>query len=87
MNNIVKHAHATSAWLRLHLESLRFTLEIEDNGKGLDPDADKKGRSGLQNMRKRMEDIGGEFSITPGAEGGTRVRLTAPLNTSRASTV
>jgi signal transduction histidine kinase/ligand-binding sensor domain-containing protein len=82
VNNIVKHARASSAWLRLHLEPGRFTLEIEDNGKGLDPDAEKKGRSGLRNMRKRMEDVSGEFSIGPGSEGGTRIRLTAPLNTS-----
>jgi signal transduction histidine kinase len=30
-------------------------------------------------MRKRLEDVGGEFVIGPGAEGGTRVSLTAPL--------
>jgi signal transduction histidine kinase len=30
-------------------------------------------------MRKRMEDVGGEFVLEPGEERGTRVRLTAPL--------
>jgi signal transduction histidine kinase len=79
VNNVVKHSHATSVWLRLRLEPGRFTLEIEDNGCGLGADAADKGRNGLRNMRKRLEAVGGEFSITPGAEGGTRVRLTAPL--------
>jgi signal transduction histidine kinase len=79
VNNIVKHSEATAAWLRLRLEPGRFTLEIEDNGCGLSPGAADKGRNGLRNMRKRLEDVGGEFSIAPGAEGGTRVRLTAPL--------
>jgi signal transduction histidine kinase/ligand-binding sensor domain-containing protein len=79
VNNVVKHSEATAAWLRLRLEPGRFTLEIEDNGRGLSPDAANKGRNGLRNMRKRLEDVGGEFSIGPGAEGGTRVRLTAPL--------
>jgi signal transduction histidine kinase/ligand-binding sensor domain-containing protein len=79
INNVVKHAHATSAWLRLRLEPDRFTLEIEDDGRGLDADAHKKGRSGLQNLAKRMADIGGKFEITPRAGGGTVVRLTAPL--------
>ncbi len=83
VNNIVKHAQASSAWLRLHLNDHRFTLEIEDNGKGIDPEAEKKGRSGLRNMRKRMEDVGGEFSVTPGGEGGTRIRLTAPLTSAK----
>lgn len=80
VNNVVKHARATSAWLRLHLEPHQFTLEIEDNGRGVAPADEKKGRSGLRNMRKRMEDVGGKFEITPGAEGGTKVRLIAPLN-------
>jgi signal transduction histidine kinase len=31
-------------------------------------------------MRKRMEDIHGEFSIGPGANGGTLVRLTIPIS-------
>jgi signal transduction histidine kinase/ligand-binding sensor domain-containing protein len=79
VNNIVKHSEATAAWLRLRLEPGRFTLEIEDNGRGLSPGAADKGRNGLRNMRKRLEDVGGEFSIAPGAEGGTRVSLTAPL--------
>ena len=30
-------------------------------------------------MRKRMEDISGDFSLGPGPEGGTLVRLTAPF--------
>jgi signal transduction histidine kinase len=79
VNNVVKHSQANAAWLRLRLEPGRFTLEIEDNGLGLAPGAADKGRNGLRNMRKRLEDVGGEFVIGPGAEGGTRVSLTAPL--------
>jgi signal transduction histidine kinase len=30
-------------------------------------------------MRKRMEDIGGKFSIGSGTKGGTLVRLTVPF--------
>jgi signal transduction histidine kinase len=79
VNNVVKHSEAKVVWLRLRLEPGRFTLEIEDNGRGLPPGAADKGRNGLRNMRKRLEDVGGEFTLTPGAEGGTRVSLTAPL--------
>jgi signal transduction histidine kinase len=79
INNIVKHAGATSAWLRLQLEVDGFLLEIEDDGKGLGPNAENKGRSGLKNMRKRMEDIGGRFEIGPRDGSGTRIRLVAKL--------
>jgi signal transduction histidine kinase len=79
VNNVVKHAHATSAWLRLRLEQNRFILEIEDNGRGVGPKDADKGRNGLRNMRKRMQDIGGDFELGPGAEAGTKIRLSAPL--------
>jgi signal transduction histidine kinase len=81
VNNVVKHAQATEAHIRLRLQSDRFTLEVEDNGRGLsgmDPEAAKM-RNGLSNMRKRMEDIHGEFLIATGANGGTLVRLTVPI--------
>ena len=79
VNNVVKHSGATAVWLRLRLEPGSFTLEIEDNGRGIPDGADKKGRNGLRNMRKRLEEIGGGFSVGPGREGGTLISLTAPL--------
>lgn len=79
VNNVVKHSKATSAWVRLHLDPDRFVLEIEDNGRGLRSGDADKGRNGLRNMRRRLEDIGGQFEVSPGAEGGTRVRLIVPV--------
>jgi signal transduction histidine kinase len=81
VTNVVRHARASEAWLRLRLDPQSFTLEIEDNGrgpKGMDEKA-AGSRNGLRNMRKRMEDIGGELFIGPGHQGGTLVRLTVPL--------
>jgi ligand-binding sensor domain-containing protein/signal transduction histidine kinase len=83
VNNVVKHARASEAWIRLRLSPETFIMEIEDNGRGLggmDPKAAQM-RNGLRNMRKRMTDIGGEFTILPGATTGTIVRLTVPLKT------
>jgi ligand-binding sensor domain-containing protein/two-component sensor histidine kinase len=82
VNNVVKHAHASEVWIRLRLSPENFILEIEDNGRGLG-DVNSKAaqmRNGLRNMKKRMEDIRGEFSIAPGTNGGTIVRLTVPLS-------
>ena len=80
LNNVVKHARASAAWLRLRLEPGRFVLEIEDDGRGLSPADEHKGRNGLRNMRRRMEDLGGSFAIGPGPMQGTVVRLSAPLS-------
>lgn len=79
VNNVVKHAQATEVHARLRLNATSFTFEIEDNGRGPAGAEQKTGRNGLRNMRKRMEDVGGSFSIEPAAERGTIVRLTAPI--------
>jgi len=81
ITNVVRHAAAPAAWVRLRLEPASFTLEIQDNGRGvagLDPST-LQTRNGLRNMRKRMTDLGGQFDIGPAPEGGTLVRLTVPV--------
>jgi len=81
ITNVVRHAQATAAEIRIRLQEGRFSLEIRDNGRGLahlDAQAAQT-RNGLRNMRKRMEDIGGSFSIASAPEGGAVVRLSVPL--------
>lgn len=81
VNNVVKHAQASEAQVRLQLLDGRFVLTVQDNGRGLgDPEAARL-RNGLKNMRKRLNDVGGEFSISSsGAGGGTLVSLAVPLS-------
>jgi ligand-binding sensor domain-containing protein/signal transduction histidine kinase len=79
VNNVVKHAQASEVKIRLRLNGNSFTIEVEDDGRGPGAASRKTGRNGLRNMRKRMEDVGGEFAMEPGEERGTRIRLTAPL--------
>lgn len=81
ITNVVRHAQGSSAWLRVRLGDKSFTIEVEDNGRGLagmDPQRART-RHGLSNMRKRMEEVGGTFALETGAEGGALVRLTVPL--------
>jgi ligand-binding sensor domain-containing protein/signal transduction histidine kinase len=79
VHNVVKHAQASEVWIRLRLSPGNFILEIEDNGRGISNEDSNKNRNGLRNMKKRMEDIRGEFSISPRENGGTLVRLIVPL--------
>ena len=87
ITNIVRHAKASSVCVRLRLNSASFTLEIEDDGRGVAGinEAAVPSRNGLRNMRKRMEDVGGGFSIGPAATGGTLIRLTAPIGSHSAN--
>jgi len=71
VNNIVKHAQASSPGCAC---SLRLTGSFwrSKTWRGLSPADEQKGRNGLRNMRKRMEDVGGQFDAGPGAEGARR---------------
>jgi signal transduction histidine kinase len=81
LNNVAKHAGAANVRFQIKVEPGRFLVEIEDDGQGPGgaATAANRGRNGLRNMRRRMEDVGGTFSIKPAAKHGTLVRLTAPL--------
>jgi signal transduction histidine kinase len=79
LHNIVKHAHATSATLRLTATGEQLLLEIIDDGVGFETGSDFPGHIGLVSMRERASSIGGTFTIesTPGS--GATVRLRLPL--------
>jgi len=81
LNNVAKHAGATAVRFQIKLEAGRFEVEIEDDGRGPSgaATATERGRNGLRNMRRRMEDAGGSFYIGPAPTKGTLVRLTIPL--------
>ena len=81
VNNVVKHAHATEARVKLQLEPGQFILSVTDNGRGLGDLSKKQLRNGLKNMRRRLADVRGKFGITPGENGGTVVKLTVPVKT------
>lgn len=79
VNNVVKHAHATEAHVKLQLEPEQFILSVTDNGRGLGDVSEKQLRNGLKNMRRRLADVRGKFEIAAGATGGTVVTLIVPL--------
>lgn len=77
--NILKHARATEAWLRITLVDSALEIVVEDNGIGLATVPVRPGANGLKNLRLRLGALGGEarFETRPG--GGTRVILRAEL--------
>jgi len=79
VNNVVKHAQATEARVKLELQPGKFVLSVTDNGRGLGDISGKSLRNGMKNMKRRLADVRGEFEITNGENGGTVARLTVPL--------
>jgi len=75
LNNIFKHAHATSVVIEAQMQDGLFRLTITDNGSGIAAGGTQSRGHGLRNMAKRAAEIGAEFSMTPGHGGGTAVSL------------
>jgi signal transduction histidine kinase len=78
LNNVAKHAEASEVRLRVRWEPPRLALIIEDDGVGLSVEP-RKG-NGLENMRRRMAEIGSRARIERGVERGTRVTLEVELS-------
>ena len=78
LNNVAKHSGAKQAWVRLRYRESELQLEIEDHGAGFDAEA-VSGGIGLVAMRERAGLLGGRIEFLRPPQGGTLVRLTAPV--------
>jgi len=77
LNNVVRHANASEVFLHAHVQNSSLKFSVADNGRGFDPAKNKLCADGLQNMRQRMRDIGGEFEIESTSEG-TKIFFICP---------
>lgn len=77
-NNLVKHSHARTAWLKVTFQDGVLEVVVEDDGCGVAPGAQSRG-DGLTNFESRMEACHGRVVIAPRAAGGTFVRFIIPL--------
>ena len=77
LSNTFKHAAASQVSVSLRFLDDGVKLEVEDDGAGFDASATDGGQ-GLDNMRRRAEELGGAFRLdsTPGK--GTRVAVEVP---------
>jgi PAS domain S-box-containing protein len=85
LNNVGKHARASTVWVTLNLESAdTVVFTARDDGIGLDvtllDQAARGGHVGLAQMRERVEGLGGTFSLQSQANKGTEIKVTLPLS-------
>jgi len=80
LNNALKHSRATEISLTIEYNSGNLKTTIQDNGIGFDVSQlseDQKGY-GLNNMRTRITEIGGDFSIETNTQG-TAIHISTKL--------
>lgn len=73
LNNVVKHAGASSVEIVLNQDESSIELNIRDNGRGFDPEQIVSGHYGLSMMRERAEAVGAQLSIISQPGKGTQL--------------
>lgn len=80
LNNVVRHARASRAEIRVRCDAGAVMIAVEDDGVGTDDGALTKTESwGLLGMQERAARFGGEIKLSCGATGGTILALRMPF--------
>ncbi|MCW3490596.1 sensor histidine kinase [Dethiobacter alkaliphilus] len=77
--NILRHAQASEVSIQVFAREGELFLQIGDNGRGFDPQQEKKASYGLKTMRERCAEVGGQLSVTSREGSGTRIDVRVPL--------
>jgi signal transduction histidine kinase len=80
LNNAVKHAQATQIRFGLNYTGARLTVEIADSGRGFRLEEATTIGNGLENMRRRLQAVGGELQLQSEPGEGTTVKLQVLLH-------
>jgi two-component system sensor histidine kinase UhpB len=81
LTNVARHARAGRVELALEPGAGSLVLYVSDDGDGMRETAAENGHGGLRGMRERALLVGGALAISPGHDGGVRIRLEVPART------
>lgn len=84
LNNVGKHARASTVWITLDLESPDVVaLTVRDDGLGFDPalleQAIRYRHFGLKQAQQQVAEAGGSFTIQSRPDGGTEIQVGLPI--------
>jgi two-component system sensor histidine kinase DegS len=78
--NAIKHAHATEINIHMTQHNDSFNIIIDDNGLGFAPkEFNLNEGMGLFNIEKKIESMGGIFSVDSTIGNGTSVVIDLPI--------
>jgi len=79
IHNALKYADATSISVQFKDVNEELEISILDKGKGFDEKTVVMG-NGINNMKKRAQEIGAQLKIESKLEAGTEVKVLLPIN-------
>lgn len=79
-NNIIRHAKASKAEIKLQNNGENVSLSVKDNGVGFDINDDMKFRGiGLSNVKNRVESYNGQIVFYSDANLGSEIAIRIPI--------
>ena len=79
LTNIVRHAHAHHATIKLERSGSSVWLTITDDGQGIQPGKNKTNGMGLEGMRERVMLVGGKLRLDSAFGAGTQITIELPV--------
>lgn len=81
LNNVIKHAGASEVRISLKWENHSLRLTVKDDGRGFNvPGAPASKGNGLNNMRSRLQRVGGRVELQSQPGEGTQIEIILPVN-------
>jgi signal transduction histidine kinase len=85
LHNAARHAQAKKLGIGLVGNGSEIELLVWDDGVGFNPEGTYPGHLGLQTMRERASEMGGQLDIVSRPGGGTRISATIPTSADRSA--
>lgn len=79
VSNVLKHAGASKVKLRIKADAEELAIRFSDDGGGMLPGVPGASVSGVNNIRYRIERLGGRMDIESSADTGTLFSITIPM--------
>jgi len=79
INNTIKHSGCQNAYIRMHFMPEELNIEVEDDGKGFDPESVATG-VGLKNILTRINSLRGKLVFPERIEKGSAIAISIPVS-------
>ncbi|RJN32537.1 sensor histidine kinase [Nesterenkonia natronophila] len=83
LSNVARHAHAETVSVEFAASDTQVIITVDDDGMG--PPSELARRSGTRNLDARAQAHGGEFTLSPRSNGGTRAQWQVPITPGKMS--
>ncbi|HEY0432918.1 MAG TPA: ATP-binding protein, partial [Chitinophagaceae bacterium] len=78
-NNIGKHAWCNRVDVTIDVKGGQVMITLKDDGKGFDTSNVRQFSNGLNNMKNRIEQVGGRYQVTSEPGKGTCTSILIPV--------